>query len=178
VKARQVGARLDEAFQFGHRFGALLQIEQGEAEVVASLGEGGLQRQRAAMNLHGPAGAAQLPFRLTEQREELGSRGHDLEGGLRFLARAFGPADIEIDPRQCNAGGDQVGLDRDRLAQLRGCLVQHRPGSELSIGEAQQQMGFGGARIDGKDAMQLADRGLDVSPGEDDRPDAVQPGLH
>ena len=110
---------LNDALELLDRFRALPKVEQGQAQIVPGLDERRVSLERLPVDLHRAARIPELPFRLAQQREKLRLARVLLQNGFQFLARPAGPAQIEIDVGQIKAGGNEIGIQRQRLPELR-----------------------------------------------------------
>ena len=115
----------------------------------------------------------QLPLHLAEQRQELGVAGGLGERGVELLACAFESTEIEIDVGQVEAGGNERGIEGQRLPQLCDGLTHEvrRPG--CPVGDTEEHVPLCRAWIDGQDVLEGPDGFVGAtSAGEELGPDA------
>ena len=105
-----------------------------------------------------PLGVFQLPLDLAEQGQELRTARRQSEGRVELLARAFVPAEIEIDVREKVAGRDRRRVERQRLAELGDRLAHEIRRANRAVGDAEEHVPFRRAGIDSQDFLELAHR--------------------
>ena len=93
-------------------------VGQREAEVVPRLGGRRIGGQCLPGQLDRTRRVAELPFRLAQQREHLRLVRGALERGRELVARPGRPGHVQIDPRQRQPRQPDVGIERQRLAEL------------------------------------------------------------
>ena len=176
IRFRRFRTRLHHAFELLGGFVFLAEIEQRERQIVAGLRERLVGLQGLAKDLDRPSRILQSPLRLAEHGQKLRVAGQLRECGLSLLARALGPAQLQIELGQVEARRSVLGIDRQRLAQLRHGVTHHLSGSAHAIRHAEKKVRFGDVGIEGEDRLQLAD-GVPggVRPGEEIGADAGQP---
>ena len=167
---------LNDALELLDRFGALPKVEQGQAQVVTGLGERRVRLQRLPVHLHRAARILQLPFRLAEQRQKLRLARGFCQSGFQFFARPAGPAQIEIDVGQIEARRNEIGIQRQRLPELRDRFTHEVRRAHASVGDAEQHVTLRRSRIEREDRLELLYRVLRIVGARHEiGADAVQP---
>ena len=179
VRVHHGRSGLNNPLQLLNGFGALPEVEEGQAEIVTGLREGRIGLQRLPVDLHRAAWIPELSFRFPQQREKLSLPRGFCQSGFQLLACARGPAQLEIGIGQVEARRSEIGIERQRLPELRNGFPHEIRRAHASVGDSQKQMPLRRSRIEGQDGFELEDRFLGtVCPGKESGPDAVQPLLN
>ena len=151
-------------------------VGQREAEVVPRLRGGRIGGQRLPGELDRTGRVAELPLRLAEQRKHLRLVRGPFERGRELVARPPRAGHVEIDARQRQPRQPDVGIERQRLAQLSDGLPEQIRFAFDPVGEAEQQVRFRRPRFCGENILQLRDGfGRVRRRGEEVRADAIDP---